>query len=110
MSKEKIGVENLKEAILFACELGSNLHRANRDGKVTFWEALKFIPDMRNLPSIIQNAKSIKAEVKDLSEAEMIEIEAYIDQNLNVGEALKEWIDWSFDFIECLVSFPLFKK
>lgn len=82
----KIGIENLKKAILFGIALAMHAADALKDKKVSLAEVFGFVPDLMKVPDLVQSLPAIKDELKDLDEAERTELNAYIKDKFDLPD------------------------
>ena len=104
MTEEKIGIENIKKAVLVACGIGSEFADALEDDKITIWELGGMFKELRALPEVIRNRGKIKEEFLDLDASEVQEIEDLVAEKLEVDGKVKEFVIWSLDFIELILN------
>ena len=81
---EKIGIENLKNVVTFSVNLGVEISKKLSDGKITFWEGLSLIPELKDLPGIISKASDIKAEFMGLDDSERDELLAFVKSEFDL--------------------------
>lgn len=96
---EKLGIKKIKYLILLAGIGITNFRKAFEDGKVTFWEGLGLISDVRSIPQIIALIPQVKEEFNDLDEAEKNEIFEAVKNELGLSKTN------ATDFVNDLLSF-----
>ena len=101
-----VGIDNLKKAILTGIKIGKSFKEANEDGKITTMEVVGALPKLAGLIGVARSAKELKKEFLDLDETEAKEISAFVADELELKEDVEKWIDYSFDVISTILSFP----
>lgn len=112
---EKLGIEKLKRLASIGIEIGGDIEKALEDGKVSLWEGLGIVPNLKDLGFIIKERKDIKAEYEDLSNAEKEELCLYIKEKFDLkNDKLEMIIEKSLDFAvsisDLITSYKLFIK
>ena len=101
---EKKGIEEIKAALVVIIDISLKLKEALKDNKISFWEGLSLSSSFKGLTDIAMSFEEIKEEYKDLSEAELIELEAYIVNEYKIKGNTRKLINVSFDLIDLLLS------
>lgn len=83
MADEKLGVENLKKAVKFSIELGQQFEKSGKDGW-SWTDSFDFVDEAMALPGIAKAGSSIAAELKDLSNEERDELNAYVAEEFDL--------------------------
>lgn len=85
--EEKVGVQDLKSALLFACELGNVIDKMSADGSPMIGKLghlMMLTDELMALPTIKFN--EIGKQVADLDVQEMAEIHAAIKSKLDIAD------------------------
>jgi hypothetical protein len=80
------GIKETKEALIFVLELGKALEKGLSDGKLDLADALAFLPAMTKAPGAFSDSAKIPAELKDLSEAERVELTTYLKDEFDLSD------------------------
>lgn len=80
---EKLGVQKLRLAILFALSFSQKIAVGATDG-FDWTDVSALIPDLLQIPAIVQDSAAIVAEFKDLDEAERNELSAEISTTFDI--------------------------
>ncbi len=98
MGTEELGITNIKFALKAIIELGESLENALEDGKVSLAEAVSIAVDaVPDIIGVYQSASDLKAEYKDLSDAEGEELITYAAEELNLeSDKVEEVIEKAF--------------
>ena len=80
MSEEQIGIDKVKAAVKVALELVLQYKQAKEDDdKISPMEYLGFIDELLALVKVVPNFKTILLQLKDMDDAEALELIAYIE-------------------------------
>ena len=94
------GIDKLKEATLVAINVGQGFAARMEDGKFTWVELIGFVPTLWSIKDIFTNAKIIWLQIKDLDDAEKIEINEFVKANVELeDEGLEVKIEKSFAWL-----------
>ncbi len=99
---KKLGIENLKVAIVSAINLGEKIEKnLADDGKISLAEALKIgAGSFGGVIKVIKSGNQIKAEVKDLDSSEIKELRDLIKEELDLeNDKIEIVIEKSIDFL-----------
>ncbi len=104
---EKVGIENLKLVAKTGVDLGEKIATTFEDSKITMQEAFGFLPILMGVPDIISKKEAIKAEWKDLDDAERDDIKAYVAVELSLpnNPALERKIEKGISLVLDVVDF-----
>ena len=75
--ENEYGIDNLKKAIDTTAEFGEELEDALDDGKISTWEAIGFIDNLKDIAEIVSSWDEIGKEVMDLNKEENAQLIAY---------------------------------
>lgn len=99
----KLGIENLKLVVRFAIDLGMEIDKKLEDGKITIWEGLGLIPELKALPNIIAHSEDIRNEFLDLDDSEKTELVGFVKDNFDIeNDKVESIIEKSIDMITAL--------
>lgn len=104
---EKLGIENLKVAIVAAVVLAEKIEdKFADDGKISLMEALNVgVSSFGDVVKVIKMGKQIKEEVQDFDETELSDLLSLIKQELDFeNEKLDVIVDKAIDFLVSLES------
>lgn len=87
-----MGTTKIKIFLLAVITAFIDVKEVFSDGKVTFWEGLGLVPDLKKVPDIIKIFPEVKAEFADLDEAERSEIVLFVKDELNLKDAHVELV------------------
>jgi hypothetical protein len=106
-----LGIENLKQVIVVAANLGKQIEVAVKGG-LKLIDLLGFVDDFTAIGAVIKNKEAIVAEFKDLDDAERAELLAYVKQNLDLeNDGLEDKIEKSLTILVDILDFVgTFKK
>jgi len=99
---KKLGIENLKVAIVSVINLGEKIEKnLADDGKISLAEALKIgVGSFGGVIKVIKSGNQIKAEVKDLDSSEIYEMRDLIKEELDLeNDKIEIVIEKSIDFL-----------
>lgn len=97
----KLGIDSIKKSVAFAVDFGLKVADSLEDGKITFWESLGFVSNLKDIPEIVETLPQIKAEVKELSSEETSELLLYIKERFDFkGSDVEEKVNASISFLE----------
>ncbi len=83
MSKT-LGIENLKEAVLFGAQLGNGFEKALEDGKISFGEGFGLTLKMLKGFNVVEDREEILREFVDMDLAEKQELERFVADQLDL--------------------------
>lgn len=89
MSEQK-GVGELKEVLVFVVALIQAVVESVEDGKVGLTDLLKFFKAFRKAGPAFKGISNVRAEIKDLSDAEKDELSKYVADELKISNAVIE--------------------
>lgn len=111
---EQIGIEAIKEVVKILIDAGEGIQeKFNEDGKVTvigaILLAIKLFPDVY---SVARKGQQLKAEWRDFSDKEKVEITEYVALELHLDAAdVEEKVEKGFELLLAIDSFlRSFKK
>lgn len=81
-----VGIQNIKEAVLFVCKFVEGLVKTLEDGKFKIHEVMHFAGAARVAPAAIGDLKEIPAEYADMDAAEKVELHAYIKAEFDLPD------------------------
>ena len=84
--ENKLGVTKIKLFVLAIVMAFTDVKQVFADGKVTFWEGMGLIPDLKKVPDLIQIFPQVKEEFKDLNGAEISELTLFIKDELSLKD------------------------
>jgi len=79
-------ITELKEVILTAAKFGNAVGRSLKDGKIGIGDIAEFIPAVISLPAALEGISQIPAEVKDLTDEELNELTAFINDEFDIPQ------------------------
>ena len=85
-----MGIETLKKTIEAGANLVKALDKSLDDGKVTWFEVIGMIGELKDMKVIISQRKDISDEWKDLDSGEKIELETYFQEKFDLRDDQKE--------------------
>lgn len=92
---ERIGIDNLKIALVAAINFGESIEKNLDDGKITLAEALGIgAGHFGDIVRVLKNGTKIKAEFLDLDESERLEL----------VELVKDELDLNNEHIEVIIE------
>jgi replicative superfamily II helicase len=80
---KKLGIQETKDAVLFACRLADAVDKSMADDKITVFDAKNFMDVVPTIKPAFEGGKFIGKEVADLDEQERIELDTLIAQELD---------------------------
>ena len=101
---EKKGIEEIKAALVVIIDISLKLKEALKDNKISFWEGLSLSSSFKGLTDIAIGFEEIKSEYKDLSEAELLELESFVVSEYKIKGSTRQLINTAFDLIDLLLS------
>lgn len=101
---EAKGIEEIKAALIVIVDLSLKIKEALKDNKISFWEGLSLSSSFKGLTDIAISFDQIRAEYKDLSEAELIELEAFVVATYKIKGNTRDLINLSFDIIDSIIT------
>jgi len=111
---EIVGVEAIKVVVKILIDLGESIQEKFADGeKIKVLEAILLavgiIPDVY---SIVRRGAELKEEWRDFSDAEKLEVAAYVAEELNLEkDEIEEKVEKGFELLMAIDSFlRSFKK
>ena len=82
-----LAIKDTKEVIGLALDMFMAGERALADGKISFEDISHLVPIFTVVGPAIEGMGNIGEELKDLSEAEMVELQAFVDMKLGVSNS-----------------------
>lgn len=80
---ELLGIENIKKLVGFSCRLTKQINEAGKDGW-QWTDSFGFLDEAVEIPGIAKSFPEIKKELDDLSEAEQVELKAYLQTEFDI--------------------------
>lgn len=113
-----LGIDNIKKVLGFLTTAAAALIHLdqNKDGKVDLFEVAGLIPKIGfQIPELWKSLPTIKAEVRDLTAAEVDEIAAFLSTNPNLDlpadkDALEAWIRRTVNWLNYNYQYIVFTK
>lgn len=108
----KVGIQNIKEAVLFVCKFTEGLVKTLEDGKFKITELVNFAGAARVAPAAIKDLKELPVEYADMDDAEKAElheyvkaefdlpddkVEAFVEKAIKLGHDLADLIEEGID-------------
>lgn len=84
--ENKLGITKIKLFLLAIIMAFTDVKQVFADGKVTFWEGLGLVPDLKKVPDLIQIFPQVKEEFADLNGAEISELTLFIKDELSLND------------------------
>ena len=101
-----MGIENIKEVLLFVCKLTDGFVKSLADGKFNFADALNFYPAAQSFPAAIKDIKQLPAEYKDMDAGEKAQLVAYVQDEFDIpDDKIEEYIERAFALALDLAGF-----
>ena len=112
MSEEKVGTKELKEMLSFVITLGESLEAALEDKKFEMAELALLMPALMKVGTAFEGIDKLGAEVKDLDEAEIAELVAFVKEDLDLkSDKIEEMVEKGLELGAKVYGFvQLFKK
>lgn len=109
---EKMGINELKELMKFTIEFGEAIELAMSDKKFEIAELALLMGPLMQIGPAFEGLDKIGGELKDLDEAEMVELKLYVETELDLKNDKTEMIiEKGISLMTVLYSFiQLFKK
>ena len=86
----KMGVQNIKEVVVFTCELVKGFVDTFEDKKISITDLVHFAAAGKAFPAAIADLKEVKAEYADLDDAERLEIITAVKEKFDIPDDLVE--------------------
>ena len=100
MSGKKLGIDNLKNAVLAIIGFGNHMTDVFKDGKFTLPEAFGFAGNLALFPKSKEEWQQVKDELADLDTEERHELQEYvISKSLFVNEEIDQCIDEGVEMV-----------
>ena len=105
-------IKELKEIVKFAIEMGEAVDKALVDKKFDVSELGLLIAPLMQIGPAFEGLDKVGGEIKDLSEAEMAELVAYVKDELDLeNDKIETIVEKSIEVGSCIYSLvKLFKK
>lgn len=106
--EEEFGIDAIKDVAKFCVELGENVQdKLADDGKIRFMEYVGLVVDaFPDAFRIIKNGEQLKNEWLDFSDAEKVEVNQYVKEELNLdSDVLELKIEKGFEMLMAVDSF-----
>jgi hypothetical protein len=84
------GITETKEMVGFILALGNALAESMEDDKLDLADVLKFLPALKTASVAMEGSGKIMAELKDLDEAEVAELNQYVAANFDIADDERE--------------------
>ena len=85
------GIKETKEMLGFILALSNALAQSMEDnGKLDLADVLKFLPALNSASVAMEDSGKIMAELKDLDEAEVIELNRFVAANFDIADDARE--------------------
>lgn len=109
---EVTGIKELKELLKFVVEFGEAIELALVDKKFEISELSYLIAPLMQVGAAFEGLDKMGGELKDLSEAEAVELRLYVEEELDLrSDKLEEIIEKALALGVMMYSFiQLFKK
>ena len=91
---EKLGIDNLKEAVREVVEFSEKVIECTQDGDLNLFDKLKLLGQGAAFAKFVTNARDIKAEYMDLDDQERAEL----------SHLIREEFDYEDDRIESIIE------
>lgn len=96
------GIQETKEVLKVAAEIGNGVGIALQDGKFELSELALFVGALIDLPNAIQGIQQVPVELKDLDETERLELLNYMRDQFDIPQdETEEAVE---DHVEFLLS------
>jgi hypothetical protein len=101
-----MGIKELKEALALAFGLGNVIKNATADGKVDFSDAVYLMELIPLLAPAVEGADQIPGELKDLDEAERVELMSFVKEKFDLeDDALEGKIEAGLELVSKIFLF-----
>jgi hypothetical protein len=109
---EQAGTKELKELVKFAIEMGEAVDKALVDKKFTVDELGLLIAPLMQIGPAFEGLDQVGGEIKDLSEAELAELSAFVKEELDLeNDKVEAIVEKAIEVGTCIYSLvQLFKK
>lgn len=110
--EEKLGVKELKELIKFVIEFGEAINLALADKKFEITELSLLMGPLMQVGPAFEGLDKIGSEIKDLDEAELLELSTFVKEELDISnDNVENVIETAIDLGIKIYSFiKMFKK
>lgn len=85
MSEEKMGIEELKEVLKFVIEFGEAADKALLDKKFEISELALLMGPFMLIGPAFEGLDKVGGEIKDLDEAELVELKLFVETELDLA-------------------------
>ena len=112
MATQKLGVKNIKKLLEFGFELQQDLTNVLEDGKVSFFEATRFIGTALELSSVVKSWPEVKKELADLDSDERADLLNFAIESLSIpNEEVENFVEHAVQWtVSTLALIELGKK
>lgn len=84
------GIQETKDVIKTAAQIGNGIGIALQDGKFELTELVEFVPALLSLPTALSGITDVPLELSDLDEAERRELLDYMRQEFDIPQEQTE--------------------
>ncbi len=91
------GIQNLKEVVLFGCEIVNGIVKSYEDEHLDWKDIINFAPAAKAAIPAIKDVGEIPAEFEDLDEAERKELTDYVSEKFDIpDDRVEEFVEKAF--------------
>jgi hypothetical protein len=80
----RVGIEEIKDVVIFGAKFGNSLSKSLADGKIGFGDLAELMPVLTSIIPAIEGIDEVGVELSDLDDAEMMELEKVFKETLNI--------------------------
>lgn len=102
-----MGIQDLKDVVAFGAKFGNGIGESlSDDGKITLGDMANFMPAVLSVPAALEGIENIPAEIKDLDEAELVELVAFVDEEFDIPQDdAEEFIEESLHVASVVLAY-----
>lgn len=103
---QKFGIQYLMIALGVALDMAQGINNALQDGKISFLETLSIGGKAFPIAEVIRNRKALVDELRELDEAEKMQIQQFVKDKYNVpDDKVKQTVEKAIQLFVDLVDF-----
>jgi len=87
---DEVGIKETKDLITLGASFGEAIYEAGKDSEWTLGDYKHFLPVLGDVIPAISGIEQVPAELKDLTEAEKMELFDFFKQEFNIPDDLIE--------------------
>jgi hypothetical protein len=90
----KIGTKNIKKLLQFGFDFSQSITSALADGKVSWIEAIGFVPELMQLQGVVKSWPLVKQEIADLDSDERADLCNFAVESFDIpNDQVEEFVE-----------------